>query len=257
MSRARSSNSGRLRAAETIVLATACAALSSCAHGTSASAPASIAPLDSRIGFVRMDQLVKVHPLYPELAHLDEDMQALQLRAVGSEVANSGADIGREEKALQAELVAAAAQTKAALAGKEQEYAQREQAAINAALGAGAGVTGPGSAQIASSMNAQARLQGAAVAQAAGHNLATFRGELVDQDREAERSLQQSLAQRAERTYRAEADRLQRAESDFALQLASNDAADRLSLRTKLSNLALDDASRADVKSQLEDLDRK
>ncbi len=257
MSRVNSSRYGRLRAAERIALVTACAVLSGCAHATTTAAPQASAAGSSRIGYVRMDLLVKAHPLYPELAHLDEDMQALQLRSVGSDVGSSGADIAQEEKALQNELTAAAAQTKAALAGKEQEYTQREQAAINAALGAGAGVTGPGGAQIAGAMNAQAQVQGQAVAQAAGRNLQAFRTELVNQDREAERSLEQSLTERAERTYRAEADRMQRAESDYALQLANDDASDRLSLRTKLSNLALDDASRADVKSQLDALDRK
>ena len=76
---------------------------------------------------MRMDELVKVHPLYSQLARLDDDMAALQLKAVGSEIARSGADVDKEEHALQHELDAAAARTKAALAGKEQEYTQREQ----------------------------------------------------------------------------------------------------------------------------------
>lgn len=234
------------------------AALASCAHATTTSTDENIsASPNPRIGYVRMADLVKVHPLYSQLARLDDDMAALQLKSVGTNVARSGADIAKDERELQVELDKAAAQTKAALAGKEQEYAQREQAAINAALGAGAGATGPGGAQIAGGMNAQAQVQAQAVEQAANHNLNEYRGELVKQDQAAERSLQASLAQRAERTYRAEADRLQKNESDYSLQLASDDAAERLSLRTKLSNLALDDASRADVKSQLDVIDRK
>ena len=92
-------------------------------------------------------------------------------------------------------------------------------------------------------MNVQGQAQAQAVEQAANQNLDAYRGELVKQDQAAERSLQVSLAERAQRTYRAAADRLQKNESDFALQQASEDASDRLSLRTKLSNLALDDAS--------------
>ena len=93
--------------------------------------------------------------------------------------------------------------------------------------------------------------------QAAGQNLGAYKGALIAQDQQAVHSLQMSLGQRAQRTYRATADRLQKAEADFALQQANDDASDRLSLRTKLSNLALDDAARADVKSQLDALDRK
>jgi len=252
------SNNGRRAVARALWLLGACATVTGCARGGETSgALASSAPLDSRIGYVRMDELVKVHPLYSQLARLDEDMQALQLKSVGSEIALSGADLAKEEKALQKELDAAAARTKAALVGKEQEYTRREQAAIDAALGAGAGVTGPGGAQIAGSISAQGQAQAQAVTQIANRNLNAYRKELVDQDRRAERALQQALAESAERSYRAEADQVQKAESDYALQLASADAGPRLSLRTKLSNLALDDASRADVKSQLDAIDRK
>jgi hypothetical protein len=258
MSLASSSSGGAGRALARLGVVMFGATLASCAHGTTASSAESSAPaVDARIGYVRMEALVKVHPLYSQLARLDDDMQALALKSVGTNIARSGADMSKEERDLQRELDAAAARTKAALAGKEQEYAKREQAAINAALGAGAGATGPGGAQIAGGIDAQARSQAQTVTQAANQNLNVYRGELVNQDQAAERSLQASLAQRAQRTYRAEAERLQKNEADFALQQASNDAADRLSLRTKLSNLALDDSSRADVKAQLDALDRK
>ena len=255
MSRARSS---KLSIAVRAGVVTLGAALVSCGHGAqTAPGSATPSPLDSRVGYVRMDDLVKVHPLYSQLARLDDDMQALALKSVGTSVAHSGADIAVEEKALQRELDAAAARTKAAITGKEQEYARREQAAIDAALAAGAGATGPSGGQIASSINAQARSQAASVERTANQNLSAYRQELVKQDMQAEHALQRALSERAQRTYRAQAERLQKSEADYALQQASNDAAERLSLRTKLSNLALDDASRADVKAQLDALDRK
>jgi hypothetical protein len=235
----------------------ACATVTGCARGGETSgALASSAPLDSRIGYVRMDELVKVHPLYSQLARLDEDMQALQLKSVGSEIALSGADLAKEEKALQKELDAAAARTKAALVGKEQEYTRREQAAIDAALGAGAGVTGPGGAQIAGSISAQGQAQAQAVTQIANHNLNAYRKELVDQDRRAERR----CSRRSRRApSAATAPRQTGAEGRIRLRAATRERRrrPRLSLRTKLSNLALDDASRADVKSQLDAIDRK
>jgi hypothetical protein len=261
MSRASSSNpvaAPRLRTALTAAAAVAVICATGCASkGFSTVGDSSKSPVDSRIGYVRMDELVKVHPLYSQLARLDDDMQALQLRALGSNIARSGSDVAAEEKSLQHELDAAAAQTKKALDGKEQEYNKREQAAIAAALGAGAGATGPGGQQIAGGMQAAASSQAAVVEQAANANLNAYRAELIKQDEDAEHSLQTSLSQRALREYGAEADRLERAEADFALQEASGDSSDRLSLRTKLSNLALDDASHADVKAQLDALDKK
>ncbi|MDQ2909215.1 MAG: hypothetical protein M3R44_07700, partial [Candidatus Eremiobacteraeota bacterium] len=91
-----------------------------------------------------MDALVKMHPLYPQLAHLDEDVQALQLKSVGPQIARSGADITRQEMQLQHELDDAAARTKQTLNGKQQEYARREQAAIAAAVGAAGGTASGG-----------------------------------------------------------------------------------------------------------------
>jgi predicted site-specific integrase-resolvase len=232
--------------------------LAGCGHGASTSGgDLSSASPDARVGYVRMAELVKVHPLYSQLARLDDDLQALQLRALGGNIARSGADVQHEELVLQHELDAAAAQTKIALAGKEQEYTRREQAAIAAALGAGAGASGPGGAQIASGMQAAAGLQAADVERAANQNLQTYRSELVKQDEDAVRSLQTSLSQRAAREYGARAEFLQKSEADFALQQATEDSSERLALRTKLSNLALDDAARADVKSQLDALDKK
>jgi len=233
------------------------AVLGGCSHPSSTSAPEQ-APRDGgRVGYVRMDELVKVHPLYSQLARLDDDMQALQLRSVGTEIARSGADIEKEEHALQAELEAAADRTKKALTDKQAEYAKREQAAINAALGAAGGAAGPGGAAIAGGVTAEARSQAQTVAAAAQHNLEAYRQELIAQDEAAVRSLDTALGERASREYRNRAEELQKRESDFSLQQANDDAAERLSLRTKLSNLALDDASRADVKKQLDALDQK
>lgn len=253
MSQARSS---KLRAA---LLASAIAfSLAACARQAATPVESPRPTADARVGYVRMEALVKKHPLYSQLARLDDDLQALQLTSVGSEIARSGAGIALEEKRLQRELDLAASRTKAALAQKQQDYAKREQSAINAALGGAAGTgAGPGGAEIAGGIVAQARVQQRSVLHDAQKNLDTYRTQVIAQDRGAVASLNTSLAERASRTYRARADQLQKAESDAALQLASDDAAERLSLRTKLSNLALDDASREDVKKQLTQIDNK
>ncbi len=131
MLRARSSN-----AAKALGAAAVCCSLFACAQqkndAPGAAKPAGV--VDRRVGYVRMDDRVKKHPLYSELSRLDEDVQALELRSVGSEIAHSGADIAQEGRALQHELDVAAARTKAALNDKQQQYAARERAAIDAAI---------------------------------------------------------------------------------------------------------------------------
>lgn len=252
MSRARSSNPRRtLVACGVLALG-----LGGCAHGDATSAPSPRPATDGRVGYVRMEALVKKHPLYSQLARLDEDLQALQLQSVGPQIARSGDDIAIEEKRLQHELDLAADRTKKALAQKQVEYAQREQAAIDAAIGGNAS-GGPGGAAIAGGIAAQTRVQQQSVLRDAQKNLDTYRRAVLAQDQSAVASLSASLNDRAARTYRGKADELQKSESDYALQLASDDSAERLSLRAKLSNLALDDASREDVRKQLDALDKK
>jgi len=214
-------------------------------------------PGSGKVGFVYMDELVKKHPLYAQLAHLDEDMQALQLKAVGPELARSGADIAKQEKALQKELETAADRTNKALSQKQQEYTKREQAAITSALAAAGVANGPSGGQITTQMANVSRTQAQSAARAAQSNLDAYRKELSDQDNAAATTLQRSLADRANRTYRARAEDLQKNESDYAYQLAGNDSVERLALRAKLSNLALDDDARADVKKDLDALDQK
>jgi hypothetical protein len=243
----------------TAAWATLSATLVACGHASTATDTASSPPIAGadRVGYVRMDALVKVHPLYTQLARLDDDVAALQLKSIGSQVGRSGADIAGDERALQKQLDQAADQTKKAITDKQNEYAKREQAAINAALGAVPGAGTASGAQIENGVAQRAGQQVERASVAAQNNFNAYRRQVVDQDQQAARSLQRSLAERAVREYRARAEELQKKEADFSLQQASEDAADRLSLRTKLSNLALDDASRADVKKQLDAVDQK
>ncbi|MBD5655090.1 MAG: hypothetical protein IAI50_07895 [Candidatus Eremiobacteraeota bacterium] len=249
--------SNKLRA--TASLAVLVASFAGCAHQQSATSTESAAPIAgaNKVGYVRMDALVKVHPLYTQLARLDEDVEALQLKSVGTQIARSGADIRSDERALQKELEQAADRTKKALTDKQNEYAKREQAAIDAALGSVRGAGNASGTQIENGVAQRAGQQAQRASAAAQSNFNAYRSQVIDQDQQAARSLQRSLAERATRQYRARAEELQKKEADFALQQASEDAADRLSLHTKLSNLALDDSSRADVKKQLDVIEQK
>jgi hypothetical protein len=247
-----------MRSSRSALALLAFAAFAACAHERAETTPDQTPQPadDGRVGYVRMDELVKVHPLYGQLAHLDEDVQALQLKSVGPSVASNGADIAKAERELQVELNAAADRTKKALNDKQLEYSKREQAAINAAIGATSGA-GSGGGGIAGGVAATADVQRRSAADVAQKNFDAYRQQVAEQSNAAALSIQRSLAERAARTYRSKAEDLTKSEADFALSLETEDAAERLSLRTKLSNLALDDDTRADVKKQLDALDQK
>jgi hypothetical protein len=207
------------------------------------------------VGYVRMTDLVKHHPLYSQLTGYDESIQALNLRSLVPEVAKPDAAIARAEAALQTELTTAAERTRKLLAQKSQAYQAREQQAIALALRAPAGQA-PSAAQIAQQINTNAQRQSVSVAAQANRDFDSYRKTLVAQDDGELRAAQKALADRAERQYRAEQDALQAKESALSLSLANRDAATRLSLRTRLSSLALDDSQRDEVRQQLAALDR-
>ncbi|MEA2718604.1 MAG: hypothetical protein QOJ39_468, partial [Candidatus Eremiobacteraeota bacterium] len=208
------------------------------------------------VGYVRMDELVQKHPLYDQLARYDRSIDAFNLTAIAPQVAKTDPHLAERERQLQKELHDAADRTQKLLSEKQQQYQQQESAAIAAAM-RGAGQTGPSAAQIAGSVNATAQQQQTGVATQARHDLDAYRKTLQKQDQAQIGAAQKALADRADRTYRAKADELNSKESALSLKLASEDAPQRLALRTKLTSLALDDAAREDAQKQLTALDRK
>src|ERR1700733_13281767 len=111
----------------------ACALLAACARGGSP-APAPSTPAGGRIGYVRMDDLVKKHPLYGQLAQYDANIQALSLSGLVPHALADGPQLKAEEDRLQAQLAAAEQRTQALLAAKSKDYQARENEAIAAAL---------------------------------------------------------------------------------------------------------------------------
>lgn len=213
------------------------------------------------VGYVRMDDLLKKHPLYPELTRLDDDVQAMQFKRIA---ATSGApslppdQIKKEQAAISREFAAAADQAKAALKAKQDEYAQREAQAIREALGAaGTASGGSGGAAVGAAVNSEYRAQAENVASGAQKNLDAYKRQLIVHDDAALRAVQNSLNASAARTYRTKAEQLQKSEADYALGQAQADASERVALNAKLSNLVLEDAAREDARKQLSALDRK
>ena len=239
------------------IVAAALLFTSGCTHAESSAPAGSVARSTGAVGYVRMDDLVKRHPLYGQLARLDDDMAALQLKSVGGAQSVSPEDLAREQKQLQAELDRATDRTRAALKEKQDEYSKREAAAIREALAAAGSVPAGGGAAIAGSAERKLQEQAQSVAAGAQANLDHYRRDVLAQNHAALEALQRSLNAKAEREYRTALEAAQKKEADYALQLANESSVERLSLRAKLSNLVLDDAAREDARKQVEALDRK
>ncbi len=230
----------------------------SATSAVSPSATASVNPSFARVGYVRMEDLIKKHPLYGQLAHYDETIEALSLRtALGSNgPALPAAELAKEDRALQAALDEARARTTKLLNEKQKEYGKRENDAIAAALRTAGIPMGPGTNAIAGSVNAVAQQQRAQAVSSAQSDFNAYRATLIKQDDAAMQAAQKAATARADRSYRAKADELQAKEQQLAFELATKDSSDRLSLRTRLSNLALEDGAREEARAKLAAIDR-
>jgi hypothetical protein len=204
-----------------------------------------------------MDDLVKKHPLFGQLAQYDANIQALNLSSLVPHVLAGSPALKVEEERLQAQLQAAAKRTDALLAAKGKSYQDRENAAIAAALRGAGAPAGPSVGGIQTQMEGTARTQAAGAGAQAQRDLDTYRNQLQAQDNAQITAAEHTLAARADRTYHAKADELNAKESALSLLVANADAAERLSLRTRLSSLALDDAARDEANKSLAALDRK
>lgn len=245
-------NSSRLRPAA-LVLAGGllCAALAAgCAHEARADDP------NVRgIGYVRLEDAVKTHPLYPQLAQVQDSIDALNLTSLGPPpIPRTSAGIAAATRELNTELHAAQERANTILRQKQQDYERREQAAIHAAIAAAGG--GANGAQAAQQMQNVASSQAAAVASAANEDYKKYQESVVAQSNSAVQAINKQLTDRANQQYRQRATELQEKESQLSLQVSQQDAPKRLEIRTKLNNLALDDATRKQYRAQLSALDK-
>jgi hypothetical protein len=230
-------------------------ALTACAKTGQTPSPSHTAAASGKVGYVRMDEVIKHHPLYGQLAQYEANIATFDLRASVPHALGTGANVASEEAQLEAELRAAATRTNTLLAQKQRQYQARESQAIAAALRS-AGVGGPSIAGIQAQIRGAAGAQTSAVAAAAERDYATYQKSLTAHDRDQIVAAQKALSDRASRTYAAKQDELQAKESALSLSLVKADAGQRLELRTKLESLALSDAERQDTQKQLSALDR-
>jgi hypothetical protein len=224
-------------------------ALSACAR-----APQPGDPNVRGIGYVRIEDVIKMHPLYPQLSQLQDSIDALNLKSLGaSAVPRTAAQIAQETKELNRELKAAQDRANSILRQKQTDYERREQAAIRAALAA-AGAGTNGNAPVSAMQNVTAQ-QARQVTAQANADFQAYQKSVIAQDNAAVRRISQQLSARADASYRQKATQLQEKESQLSLELSQADASKRLDLRMKLGNLALSDAQRKQYRDQMAALD--
>lgn len=237
-----------------VLFAVALAAmLAGCAKGGGGPAQR---PSYAGVGYVRVEDAVRRHPLYPQLTQYDAEIAVLQGAGVPTPPVDA-AELARREADLQRSLGAAAANAKAELGRLQQHYEQQEREAVAAALkSAGAAPGGPGGAGVVSGVAGDFRRQAKEVDQRAQQSFDAYRAQVIAQDRAQLAAAAKRLSDEADRKYRDKEHDLSSAEAQLAQQLAQKSAPPRLELRTKLQNLALDETARKALEDQLQALDQ-
>jgi Outer membrane protein (OmpH-like) len=200
-------------------------------------------------GYIRLDEVIKRHPLYAQLTQLDDAIAAIDLQVAAPQVPLTAKQITAQVAVLNRELRAAQDRANKILAQKQRDYARREQQAVAAALAA-AGVPGSG-ALAAQQMSGASAQQAAQAAQAANSDLMAYQQDVIAQDSAASSSIAKQLQAQEEQKYRAKAEQLQQNETDLSLRLTQQDASTRLAIKMKLNNLALDPEARKQAQEQL------
>ncbi|HTU59372.1 MAG TPA: hypothetical protein VMF89_13075, partial [Polyangiales bacterium] len=206
------------------------------------------APNIRGIAYVKLDDVMKHAQLYPQLARLDDAIAMVGLTEAAPSVPRSAAQIAVEDKRLLAQLDAAKARTQRIIYQKQRDYARREQAAVSAALAA-AGVKPRGDASAAFGQVSAQQAQ-AAEAQA-GRDFVAYQRSVVQQSNGAAKGVVQRLQQEAVEKLQAKQLQEQQRETNLSLHLSQQDATRRLALQTRLSMLALDEATRRQLEAQL------
>lgn len=206
-------------------------------------------------GYVRLDEVVKHDPLYPQLTQIDDAIAAIDLQSVAPRVPLGAAQISAQTAELNRELRAAQIRANAILAQKQRDYARRESQAVAAALAA-AGIHGAG-ALAAQQMSGTSQQQAADAARAANADLMAYQQNVIAQNNAATSAVAKQLQTQEAQKYRAKAEQLQQNETDLSLRLTQQDAAARLAIKMRLSNLAMDPAARKQAQSQLAAIDAR
>ncbi len=207
------------------------------------------------VAYVRVEDVIKHHPLYPQVKQLEDGITAINLQSTMPHAPLSPQEIAQQTEQLNKQLKDAQARANAALQQKQRQYNAQERQADIAALKA-ANID-PRAAGLGEQMNATSQQQAQAAAVAARQDYQQYQQSVVAQDNAAMNSIAQQLSKEADQKFRARAEQYQQQETDLSLRLAQQDATQRLALKTKANNIAMDATQRQQVGQQLAALDRK
>jgi hypothetical protein len=205
------------------------------------------------VAYVDVSEVMKHHPLYGQLQQLNDAIAAINLQSTLPRAPLSAAQIAEQTKVLQQEMKAAQGRASATIAQLRTKYQEEERQADISVLQAAH--IDPTAAGIGQQMSNVSQQQAQQAFKQAGKDYAAYQKSVITQSNDAVRAISNQLRAEVQQKLRARAEEYQQDESNLALQLAQRDAQQRLALKTKLNDLALDPASRKQTEDQLNAID--
>lgn len=190
------------------------------------------------------------HGVQIALAEYDRQIAALRATLHTPEFSNSTRDIDASIAALRSEVSATSARVQSAIAQKAASYAAREDAAVSALL-AQSDAPAPSRQQVAQRLERDYQREYAQLRSGAQGDMNSYQTALLDQQRRAYATFVAAVQNRTEQAYAHRAQELRENESALLLDLARQDAPQRLTLRARLTTLAMSGAQRATIIAQL------
>ncbi|MGC2128511.1 MAG: hypothetical protein WA629_00320, partial [Candidatus Aquilonibacter sp.] len=139
------------------------------------------------VAYVRVDDVIKHDPLYPQLDQLNNAIAAINFEAALPHAPLTPAQIAAQTKDLNTQLQAAQNRANSIIQSKQQSYGQQEHDAEVAAVKA-AGID-PAAAGLGQTMNATSQAQAQAAAAAAQQNYNAYQRGVIAQDNAAMQSV--------------------------------------------------------------------
>ena len=204
-----------------------------------------------------MEDVIKHHPLYAQVRSSTDAIDTIGSRRLGAAgAANRCGNRGGDGANSIARCRDAQNRTNAIIAQDQQEYAAKERAAMAAALRAAGQIAGRRTRWPDKSALRRRSRPRKSPRKPTRTSCSTSRASSRKTIKPPRRSLSNCRSKPIGKL-RARAEQYQQSETDLSFQLSQQNASERLALKTKLSNLALDDAGRAQLESQLNALQQK
>jgi Skp family chaperone for outer membrane proteins len=236
---------------KTAVAAAVLLALAGCGHNSSGAAGANAS--GGLVGYVDLDAVVAAHPLHGQLQAMQDQITLLQQEAALVPTGMTPEQTAAYDQ-LQAALAQAETKYDSDLAARRAYYEQREQQAISQLQSATLGAR-PDAGGILSGLQQQFGSQARSMQQQALATLSTYRNQLFKQDSDHLREVQTVLAQDVRTKLAQAASQMSAAQTKYAVSLGKADQNEKLNLQTKLQDLSLSDAERAQYQSRLRSID--